>query len=152
MRLVNFVRILLVAAALTGYSAWVLAQRTQHGEPQGEGDVAGIKLLRLEEARSLWHESSTVFLDVRSAPDFDFGHIAGAISLPYEDTEKRLPELQSRLERAGSIIVYCGSRDCGKSLWTAIRLRNEGLAQTVIYPDGWNEWLTHDLPTAGTGR
>ena len=78
----------------------------------------------------------------------EFGHIAGAISLPEEEFEQRFPALRPRLERAGAVIVYCKSVDCGKSLWTALRLRDAGLLQTKIYPYGWNEWYNSGLPIA----
>ena len=55
-------------------------------------------------------------------------------------------------EQAAAIVVYCQSSDCGKSLWTAIRLRNEGLTQTRIYPEGWNEWSANGLPAARSDR
>jgi rhodanese-related sulfurtransferase len=153
MRLINFLRILLVTLALSGYSAWVQSQRSPPvGRPLATDDVAGISLLRRDDAKTLWEESSTVFVDVRSSIDYEFGHIQGAISIPDEEFEKRFPDQKSRLERAKTIIVYCQNRDCGKSLWSAIRLRNAGLSQAVIYPEGWNDWVLHDLPTAGTGR
>jgi rhodanese-related sulfurtransferase len=153
MRSINFLRILLVTLALTGYSAWVQKQRLSPGiKPLATDDVAGIPLLRRDDARALWEESSTLFVDVRSSIDYEFGHIQGAISIPDEEFEKRFPDQRQRLERAKTIIVYCQNRDCGKSLWSAIRLRNAGLTQAVIYPEGWNDWVLHDLPTAGTGR
>lgn len=152
MRPINFLRILLVTLALSGYSAWVLKERAPSANPQTSEDVAGISLLRRDAAEALWHDSSTLFVDVRSQIDYDFGHIARAVSMPDEEFENRFPDLRSRLEWAKTIIVYCGSRDCGKSLWSAIRLRNAGLTQTVIYPEGWNDWYLHELPIAGAGR
>src|SRR5207245_8684637 len=100
------------------------------------------------DAGALWRDRSPVFVDVRSAPNYDFGHIAGAINLPEEEFEQRFPELKPRLERAGAIVVYCKSVDCGKSLWSALRLRDAGLLQTKIYPYGWNGWDNHGLSIA----
>jgi rhodanese-related sulfurtransferase len=148
MRPANFLRILMITAALSGYSAWVIAQRPSREKSSAEVEVAGIRVLPLETVESLWHDSSTVFLDVRSAMDFDFGHIAGAISVPEEEFDKRFAELKPRLEQAKTIIVYCDNRKCAKSLRTTIRLHQEGLTQTAIYPAGWNEWYLHDLPIA----
>jgi rhodanese-related sulfurtransferase len=149
----KFLRILVVTLALSGYSVWA---RTQQQKPTvnlaDDHSPGGIRLLRLTEAEALWHEPSTIFLDVRSATDYEFGHIAGAILLPEGEFEQRFPELRPRLERARAIVVYCKSEDCGKSLWAAIRLRNEGLKQAAIYPAGWNEWYLHGLPSAGAGR
>ena|SRR5438128_1092052 len=152
MRLLNFLRILLVTGALSAYSAWVLDARPSDAKPQAAGDVAGIPLLRLDAVESLWHDSSALFVDVRSWTDYDFGHIPGAISLPEEEFAQRFPDLKPRLERARTIVVYCKNRDCGKSMWAAIRLHQAGLTQTAIYPAGWNEWYLHELPIAGMGR
>jgi rhodanese-related sulfurtransferase len=149
----NFARIVLVCLALSTYSSWSIAVRERERKQSEPSDAAaGIPLLRLSDAEALWHNRSTLFLDVRSAADYDFGHIAGAISLPYEELEQRLPELEQRLERASGIVVYCKSVDCGKSLWSALGLRNAGLRQSQIYPNGWNEWYNNGLPIAGVGR
>jgi rhodanese-related sulfurtransferase len=148
----NLARILTVCLALSAYSSWSLAVRERQykgSEPPYAASVAGIRLLRLADAEALWRDRSTLFVDVRSAADYDFGHIAGAISLPEEEFEQRFPELKPRLERAGTIVVYCKSVDCGKSLWTALRLGDAGLRQTKIYPYGWNEWYNNGLPIAG---
>src|SRR5258708_24432722 len=117
----NFLRILVVTLALSGYSAWVLAQRQELAiNVADDHSPGGIRLLRLAEAQALWHEPSTIFLDVRSTTDYEFGHISGAILLPEEQFETLFPELKPRLERARVIVVYCKSVDCGKSLWAAI--------------------------------
>jgi rhodanese-related sulfurtransferase len=155
LKLGNIARILMVCLALSVYSSWSLAVRKQ--EPQGSQpapgeSVAGMPLLRLRDAEALWHDRSTLFVDVRSAADYDFGHIAGAVSMPDEEFEQRFPGLKPRLERAATVVVYCKSADCGKSLWSALRLRNAGLLHTKIYPYGWNEWYNNGLPIAGLGR
>lgn len=149
----NFLRILALALALSGYSAWSLAERDRENpadlEPRSL-PVADIPLIRLAEAKALWEAPSTVFLDVRSPTDFPYGHIQGAIHLPYEEFDERFPSLKARLEQAKAIVVYCKSTDCGKSYWCALRLRQEGLAQTKIYPEGWYEWKEHGLPSTAT--
>jgi len=155
LKLANLARILAVCLALSAYSSWSLAVRQrQHlgTDPSAPEPVAGIPLIRLGTAEALWHDHSTLFVDVRSATDYEFGHIAGAVSLPEEAFEQRFPELKPRLKRAETIVVYCKSVDCGKSLWCALRLRDAGLLQTRIYPYGWNEWYNNGLPIAGLGR
>ncbi len=155
MKLRNIACILSVCLALSAYSSWSLAVREREhngSEPSNAAAVAGIPLLRLHDAEALWRDRATLFLDVRSAADYEFGHIEGAISLPEEEFEQRFPELKPRLERAGTLVVYCKSVDCGKSLWSALRLRDAGFLQTKIYPHGWNEWYNNGLPIAGLGR
>ena len=107
-----------------------------------------LPLLRLAEAQRFWQEPQTIFLDVRPTEDFAAGHIPGAIHFPEEEFESRFPALRNLPGTAQAIVVYCKSKDCGKSLWTAIRLRHEGLVQTWIYPGGWNEWFVNGLPVA----
>jgi len=151
MKLTNFVLILLVSLALSAYSAWSLAERERQAPPkQIADDRSGIPLIRLAEAEALWRQGSTVFVDVRSETDYQYGHIEGAICLPDEEFEAKFPAWKPQMERAGAIVVYCNSVDCGKSLWTAIRLRQQGLMQTKIFPEGWNAWTSKRLPTAAT--
>jgi rhodanese-related sulfurtransferase len=150
MKRTNFVRIFAVIAALSAYSAWSLtAKDARPFIPAGATTVPvppGVRLIRLADAEKLWHDSGTVFVDVRSPTDYEFGHIEGALSLPESQFEERFPPLKERLQRARTIVVYCKSPDCGLSLWTAIRLHNEGLTQTVIFPEGWNAWFNGRLP------
>ena len=146
MSCVKLLQILALSAALSVYSAWVLASRPARTEIPANG----IPLLRTPDAHALWQKPATVFIDVRSAADYGYGHIAGAINVPEEEFESRLPKLRAPLESAGAIVVYCKNVDCGKSLWAAIRLRNAGLMQTKIYPAGWNEWQLRGLPTRST--
>jgi rhodanese-related sulfurtransferase len=149
----NFLRILAVSLALSAYSAWAIAQREDAGFfPASDRAVADVPLIRLAEAEALWRDGSALFVDVRSGTDYEFGHVAGAVSLPDNEFEEHFPALKPRLEQAKTLVVYCKSVDCGKSLWTALRLRKEGLHQVVIYPEGWNEWYLNKLPTAGSGQ
>ena len=152
MKPVNFFRILAVVAALSAYSAWSMSARdAQPFVPAGSTTVefpAGVRLIRLDDAEKLWRErdSGTVFVDVRSPFDYEFGHIEDALSLPESEFEAKFPAFKDHLQRARTIVVYCKSPDCGLSLWTAIRLHNEGLTQTVIFPEGWNAWFNRGLP------
>ncbi len=147
MKAANFLRILAVTAALTAYSAWTESVRPRSAAlPESDRSVADIPLLRTAEAERLWGQDTTLFLDVRSRYDYESGHIRGALNLPDEEFESLYPSLRDRLARAGTLVVYCKSEDCGKSLWSALRLRQQGLQQITIYPEGWNEWSTRGLP------
>lgn len=153
MKPANFLCILGISLALSGYAAWATAQRgSVFSFPSEERSVADVPLIRLAEAEALWRDGSALFVDVRSETDFEFGHVAGAVSLPDHEFEGFFPALRPRLEQARVLVVYCKNVDCGKSLWTALRLRREGLKQVVIYPEGWNEWYLNKLPRAGTGQ
>ncbi len=152
----NFVHILVLTLALSGYSAWLLAARRGAGDegrlpadfPAATFPVLQVPLLRLDDAQALWHREGTVFVDVRAPFDYQLGHIAGAVNLPEPEFDQRFPALRPRLERAEAVVLYCSSPRCAKSYWTAVRLHNAGLARLHIYQEGWNEWTTHQLPAA----
>lgn len=152
MKVRNFLHILAVSAALAGYSAWVSSAHDKGNPGAAAPEVfpgTDIPLLNASDAEALWRKRSTLFIDVRSYPDYDFGHIQGAVSLPEEEFEDRFPILKPRLEQAEAIVVYCKNADCGKSYWTALRLRQRGFKQVHIYPHGWYEWCKYQLPVVG---
>ena len=147
MHLVNFFRILIIATALAAYS-------TMAGTPDGTRSydreqipaADGISFINRSEAEALWRQPTTLFLDVRPATDYQFGHIEGAVHLPEAEIKERLPALKPRLERAAVLVVYCKSIDCGASFYAALELHKAGLTQVVIYKGGWNEWVLAGLP------
>jgi rhodanese-related sulfurtransferase len=149
MRVGKIFQILALSGVLAGYVAW--AHRPSRPTPLA-AQVADSKipLVRLAEAEALWRRSSTVFVDARSTADYAYGHIRGAVSLPLEEFNERFPALENRLRRAETIVVYCKNQNCAKSLWTWIELRNHGLTQARIYPDGWYEWSDHGKPSDRT--
>src|SRR5262249_27951158 len=106
MHVLNFVRILILTLALSGYSVWVMKERVSQARPEATEDVAGIPLWSRADVDTLWHDAGTLFVDVRSAIDFEFGHVTGAVNLPDDEFAQRFPDLKERLERATTIIVY----------------------------------------------
>lgn len=50
----------------------------------------------------------TVLVDVRTPAEFAEGHIAGAVNIPLDQLEARLPEVQA-LQGRGEIVLYCRS-------------------------------------------
>ena len=146
MRFRNFLHILAVSGALAGYSAWISSREEKQADAFPGTDIP---LLNVADAEALWHQKTTLFLDVRSYPDYDFGHIQGAINLPEEEFDEHYPALKPRLEQAETIVVYCKNVDCGKSYFSALRFRQQGLKQVRIYPHGWYEWCEYKLPITG---
>jgi rhodanese-related sulfurtransferase len=154
MKVRNFLHILAVSAALAGYSAWVSSRGEKESLVSAQADNfpgTDIPLLNVAEAEVLWRKSSTLFVDVRSYPDYEFGHIQGAINLPEEEFDTRFEALKPQLEQAEAIVVYCKNADCGKSYWSALDLRKRGFKQVRIYPHGWYEWCEYKLPITGQG-
>jgi rhodanese-related sulfurtransferase/DNA-binding transcriptional ArsR family regulator len=86
-------------------------------------------------------DGRTVVVDVRPAQEYRAGHIAGAVSIPVGELEKRLKELPARKE----IVAYCRGPFCVMAFEAVARLRNRGRhARRLV--DGFPEWRAAGLP------
>ena len=63
-------------------------------------------------------------IDVRPAAEFDAGHLPGAISMPLDELERRLPDLPTDRE----VVAYCRGPYCMMSLDAMVLLRARGVA------------------------
>jgi phage shock protein E len=66
-----------------------------------------IKPVSPEDARKLIGQKGVVLLDVRDQYEYDGGHIAGAVLLPYDAIAEGAPGLPE--DKGSTIIVYCRS-------------------------------------------
>lgn len=75
------------------------------------------------EARKMVGTGATL-LDVRSTDEFSRGHLPGAVNIPIEDLDRRLPEVGS-IDR--DVVVYC--RTGRRSSMAARLLRQHGFTK-----------------------
>ncbi|MGZ3602654.1 MAG: ArsR/SmtB family transcription factor [Ktedonobacterales bacterium] len=85
----------------------------------------------------------TVVLDVRPALEYEHGHVAGARSIPVDELEMRLGELDPQRE----IVAYCRGPYCVFADEAVALLRAHGL-RAYRYADGFPEWAAAGLPVA----
>jgi len=110
------------------------------GQADGLEPVASEELLRRARGRDV------VVIDVRPAEEFAAGHIAGALSVPLAQLERRLAELP----RGRRIVAYCRGPYCVLSAEAVRLLRRRG-RDAVRLRDGYPEWRDAGLPvSAGT--
>lgn len=83
----------------------------------------------------------TVVLDVRPALEYRQGHIAGARSIPVDELEQRLGELDPRHE----IVAYCRGPYCVFADEAVALLRAHG-RQAYRYAEGFPDWAAAGLP------
>jgi rhodanese-related sulfurtransferase len=93
----------------------------------------------LRRARS----GDVVVVDVRPSEEYGAGHIAGAISLPLGDLERRLADLP----RDKRIVAYCRGPYCVLAAEAVRRLRRRG-REAVRLGDGYPEWRDAGFPVA----
>jgi rhodanese-related sulfurtransferase/DNA-binding transcriptional ArsR family regulator len=82
-------------------------------------------------------------LDVRPVEEYRAGHIAGAVSLPLKQLEKRLKSLR----RDREIVAYCRGPYCVFAPEAVTILRQHGYAARPM-EDGVAEWRARGLPVA----
>ena len=103
-------------------------------KPWGKIEVKG--------AFDLWEVKAATFLDVRTPPEFEEGHIPGASNVPLDqllDSQDKLPA-----DRDALIVVYC------KSGWRAsigmVAMRMLGYTNAKGFDGSWLAWTAAKHP------
>jgi rhodanese-related sulfurtransferase len=110
-------------------------------------DRHGMEEVREPELLERVARGDCVVLDVRPAEEYAAGHLAGALSMPLEQLERRLAELP----RDMPIVAYCRGPYCVLAIEAVERLRRHGY-DAVRAAEGVREWRDLGLEvTASTG-
>lgn len=96
-----------------------------------------------EELRRRMQEGSVTVLDVRPGDEFRAGHIAGAISVPVRDLDRRIAELQ----RGREVVAYCRGPYCVYAAEAVEALRKAGYRARRM-EDGFPDWKARGLPVS----
>jgi rhodanese-related sulfurtransferase len=95
----------------------------------------------MEELLKRARSRDVVILDTRPASEYMAGHIAGAISVPVEELQRRLRHLPKNKE----YVAYCRGPYCVYADNAVEILRSKGRrAQRLL--DGFPEWRAAGLP------
>ncbi len=86
-------------------------------------------------------DPGTVLLDARPAELFRQGHIPGALSLPLPGFDEVLGARLAHMRTARLLIVYCSGPDCNDSYELALKLREIGFNDLLLYRGGIEDWL-----------
>jgi rhodanese-related sulfurtransferase/DNA-binding MarR family transcriptional regulator len=105
------------------------------------GERDGVEQLSAEELARRLARDQVVLLDVRPAPEYRAGHIAGARSAPLAQLPSLLPELPRRRE----IVAYCRGPYCVYADDAVRLLRARGLKARRLEV-GFPEWRRAGLP------
>lgn len=122
--------LMLMAALLVAVAAPVEADEFALVAPQALGE-------RLATA-----DPDVLVLDVRTAAEFDEGHIPGAINIPHDALAARIAELGAADER--DVVVYCRSgRRAALALST---LKEAGLRRLFHLEGDYLRWSEENRP------
>jgi len=98
---------------------------------------------------ALWKrvaEGGAIVVDVRPALEYRQGHIAGARSIPLDELEQRLQELEPQRE----IVAYCRGPFCVFADEAVALLRTRGF-RAARYQEGYPDWAAAGLPIERSG-
>src|SRR5262249_7895572 len=97
----------------------------------------------VEELRQRLDDPGLVVLDVRPAPEYEAGHIAGARSMPLDEVRSRLDELP----RSRKVVAYCRGPHCVFADEAVGILRANGYKACRLEA-GFPEWKLQGNPVA----
>jgi rhodanese-related sulfurtransferase len=110
-------------------------------------DRSDAELVAMDELLQRARSRKVVVLDTRPPNEYAAGHIAGALSVPIDDLQRRLRELPKERE----YVAYCRGPYCVYADRAVEILRSHGRRARRLR-DGFPEWRAAGLPVAtGTG-
>ncbi len=107
--------------------------------------------------REILAEKSALVLDTRSRPEFDAGHLPGALHLDAQGAQYVEAVIQAaRGDKARALVLYCNGPYCQASRRLAEQLSKAGFANVRRYQLGMPVWRALGGPTqveaSGVGR
>jgi rhodanese-related sulfurtransferase/DNA-binding transcriptional ArsR family regulator len=105
------------------------------------GSADGLEPVEKEELLRRARGRDVVVLDVRPPEEYAAGHIAGAVSIPFAELEKRLAELAP----GRRVVAYCRGPYCVLAAEAVKLLRKHGVDARRL-KEGYPEWRDAGLP------
>lgn len=145
--------LILGAVAVIGTVANLLPSRHiawwGHGqEPPRAGQ--DFQLLDVDSVHVMWESlPGVLFVDTRTEPEFQAGHLPGAVRLELPSIKEMLtPQLQQRLAQAQAVIIYGGSgeTDIEQLLAQALRRELPSLSVPYVLTGGFPLWQAAGFP------
>ena len=102
-----------------------------------------MEAINCAELQARLQEDAVLVLDVRTAQEYQAGHIAGARSIPLAELEPRLAELPKSTE----IVAYCRGPFCVLAAEAVAQLHAAGYRARRL-EGGFPNWQAACLPVA----
>jgi rhodanese-related sulfurtransferase/DNA-binding MarR family transcriptional regulator len=111
------------------------------------GDRGQLQTVTRAELKRRLGRRDVVVLDVRPIPEYEAGHIAGAVSAPIDDLPHKLRDLPPDAD----LVAYCRGPYCVYADQAVRTLRRRG-RRAARLEDGYPEWARAGLPVATRPR
>ncbi|MCJ7582415.1 MAG: rhodanese-like domain-containing protein [Candidatus Aminicenantes bacterium] len=109
-------------------------------------DFPSISFIMLPEAEELFSMNESLFVDSRNAEAFKAGHIAGAVNIPYEETNDPILLDEFLIPKEKTLVVYCDGSECQSSVGLSRLLHEQEFTDIRVFFGGWKEWQMEGLP------
>jgi rhodanese-related sulfurtransferase len=83
--------------------------------------------------------AAPLVIDLRGAVEYEAGHVAGAINVPFEILGRWAAD-QKLAQKKQTVVMYCACTAEHSAAVGCILLRNQGFAETWALQGGWTEW------------
>jgi len=116
--------------------------------PPNQIEFKGVKipLIDEKEARKLFNDPGTIFVDTRESDDYAKRHVKGAILLTPEGKEERFAAVEMLLPRESRLILYCYGPECDMAEKVAEFLVDLEYTNIAIMRAGFPAWLKAGYP------
>ena len=110
-------------------------------------------MVSLDEAKTLWGDGATLFLDARDPADYEAGHIGNALNLPAQSFGEHFGSIVTLVAPDTRMVVYCDGMECDLSHRLRKNLAELGYTNGRVLANGWTAWRSAGFATAtGGGR
>ncbi len=107
-------------------------------------------VISLHDAQKMFESQQAVFVDARPLSEYDFGHIRGAIGLPWSEFNVYFSKVAPDIPENKTIITYCDGESCDLSKELAQALTDLGYKNVRVLVNGWSVWDKNRLPVEKT--
>lgn len=116
-------------------------------------DRNDLRYTELKVAYNELSQGSCILIDVRDESEFMKSHPAGAINVPYHESEEIYGEFSDKVSVDKKIYILCEGALCAMSVRIASHLAELGYKNTIIIRRDFKEWKRLNLPTeTGSGE
>jgi len=107
----------------------------------------GISFIDLVSAKKLYDDKIALFLDARTAPEYQREHISGAVNLPIRALVHGDIKLDNVLPDKGALLItYCDGGECDIGLELAKELSMLGYNNIFVLGEGYPGWENAGYP------
>ena len=103
--------------------------------------------IEIEEAKKLYEEGKTVFLDARSPDEYSKYHIEKAVNLSLVEFDKMIPEFEKSYNKDQVFVIYDADTCCYSSYSLYVQLSRKGFKNLRVFSSGWAQWLNAGYPS-----